>query len=50
MTRPLIPIGIIAVFIIYVLYLLIIKKDVKQLKTVLFPGLFWAAIYYFWLK
>jgi hypothetical protein len=54
MTYPFIPIGLIAIFIVYVLYLLIIKRDMKKLKTVLYPGLsfivIWAAIYYFWLK
>ena len=54
MMYPFIPIGLIAVFIVYVLYLLIIKKDIKKLKTVLYPGLFfiaiWAVIYYFLLR
>ena len=49
-----IPIGLISVFILVVLYLLIIKKDMKKLKAVLYPGLFfiaiWAVIYYFLLK
>lgn len=54
MTYAIIPIVLIAVFIVYVLYLFIIKKDIKKLKTVLYPGLFfiavWAVIYYFLLK
>ncbi len=54
MTYPFIPIGLIAVFIVYILYLLIIKKDIKKLKSVLYPGLFfiviWAVIYFFLLK
>lgn len=54
MTYPFIPIGLIAIFIVYVLYLLIIKKDIKKLKTVLYPGVsfiaIWAVIYYFLLK
>ena len=54
MMYPFIPIGLTAVFIVYVLYLLIIKKDIKKLKTVLYPGLFfiaiWAVIYYFLLR
>ena len=54
MTYPFIPIGLISIFILVILYLLIIKKDMKQLKTVLYPGLFfivlWAFIYYFLLK
>ena len=54
MTFSLIPIGLAAIFIIYVLYLLIIRKDIKKLNTVLYPGLFfiaiWAIMYYFFLK
>jgi FtsH-binding integral membrane protein len=54
MTYPFIPIGLIIVFIVYVLYLLLIKKDLKKLKTVLYPGLFfiaiWAVIYFILLK
>ncbi len=54
MTYPFIAIGLIFVFIVYVLYLLLIKKDMKKLKAVLYPGLFfvaiWALIYYFLLK
>jgi hypothetical protein len=53
MTYPFIALGLIVVFIIYVLYLLV-KKDMKRLNTVLYPGLFfivlWAAIYFFLLK
>ncbi len=40
MTYPFIAIGLISAFIVYVLYLLIIKKDMKKLKSVLYPGLF----------
>ena len=54
MTYPFIPIALIAVFIAYVLYLLFIKKDLKKLKVVLYPGLLfiavWAVIYCFLLK
>jgi len=54
MTYPFIPIGLIIIFLGYVLYLLIIKKDMNKLKPVLFIGLFfiavWAVIYYFLLK
>lgn len=54
MTYSLIPIGLIAVFVLYVLYLLIIKKDKKQLQTVLYPGVLfiatWAIIYFFMLR
>lgn len=51
---PFIPAGLIAVFIIYVLYLLLIKKDTRKFKAVLYPGVFfiavWGVIYYFLLK
>jgi FtsH-binding integral membrane protein len=54
MTYPFIPIGLIIIFLVYVLYMLIIKKDMNKLKPVLFIGLFfmavWAVIYYFLLK
>lgn len=54
MTYTLIPIGLIAVFIIYILYLLLIKKDRKKLKAALYPGLVfiavWAVIYFIWLR
>lgn len=54
MLYPFISIGLIVIFIVYVFYLLIIKKDRKQLKSVLYPGLFfiviWAVLYYFLLK
>jgi hypothetical protein len=50
MIYPFIPVGLILILILFVLYLLIIKKDMKQLKTILYPGLFfiaiWAVIYY----
>ncbi len=54
MTYPLIPIGLITIFIVYVLYLLLFKKDLKRFTAVLYPGLFfiaiWTIIYYFLLK
>lgn len=54
MTYPFIPIGLIILFIGYVLYLLIVKKDRKRLKRILFPGLFfigiWAVFYYILLR
>lgn len=54
MTYPFIPIGLIITFIVYVSYLLFIKKDLKRLKTVLYPGLFfiavWIGIYCFLLR
>lgn len=54
MTYPFITIGLIAVFLIYSLYLIFIKKDFKRFKAVIFPGLFfiaiWIAIYLFLLR
>lgn len=54
MTYPFIAVGLTAIFIVYVLYLLIIKRDMKKLKTVLYPSLFfiavWGVIYYFLVK
>jgi len=40
-----IPLVLIAVFIFYVFYLVIIKKDSKKTKSVLYPGLFFIAIW-----
>lgn len=54
MIYPFIPIGLIAIFLVYLFYLLLIKKDKKKFKAVLLPGLFfiavWAVIYYLWLR
>ena len=54
MTYPFVPIGLIAIFIVYVLYLLLIKKDIKMLKSILYQGLpfvaIWGIIYYFLLR
>jgi hypothetical protein len=54
MTYLFIPFVLIAVFILYALYLIFFKKDFKQLKLVLLPGVFfiaiWIALYYFILK
>lgn len=55
MTYPFIPIGLAALFIAYVLYLAMIKKNLNsKLKTVVFPGLsfiaIWSIIYYFFLN
>ena len=49
--RLIIPIVMIALFLFYVLYLAFIKKELrKNLTTVLYPGLFfiaiWGVIYY----
>ncbi len=54
MSFVLVPILLTVVFIGYILYLLIIKKDRKILNAVLFPSLFfiivWIAFYYFLLR
>lgn len=54
MTYPFIPIGLIAIYIVYVLYLLIVKKDIKKINSILYPGLFfvaiWGVFYFFLLK
>ncbi|WP_333599902.1 hypothetical protein [Flavobacterium sp.] len=49
--RLFIPIILIALFVFYVLYLALIKKELKQnLTGVLYPGLFfivvWGILYY----
>ena len=53
MTYIFIPVGLIAIFALYLIYLLV-RKDTARLKIVLFPGLFfiflWAAIYFVFLK
>lgn len=54
MTYPFIAVGLIAVFIAYILYLLLIKKDFKTFRSVIYPGLLfiviWGIIFYFLLK
>ena len=55
MTYPFIPIGLAAVFLGYVLYSAFVKKNLKaQMNTVVFPGLFfvaiWGVVYFFLLK
>lgn len=55
MTYPFIPIGLIIVFIGYVIYLAAVKRNLRsKFKTVVLPGLFfiavWVVIYYFILK
>ena len=48
--RIVIPLALIALFAGYMLYLLLIKKDRKAAAGLLYPGLFfiavWAAIYF----
>lgn len=39
-----IPIGLVTAFLIYVIYLLLYKKDRKKLKRVFYPGLFFIAV------
>lgn len=53
--RVLIPIVLTAIFILYILYLAFIKKDLKsKLKTEILPGVLfigvWTAIYFMWMK
>lgn len=53
--RLIIPFIMAFLFLLYVLYLALIKKELKKnLTTVLFPGLFfmavWGVLYYFLLK
>lgn len=55
MTYVFIPLGLIVVFIFYILYLAFVKKNLRaNIKTVLLPGLFfiamWSIIYYLLLK
>ncbi len=50
-----IPIGLLIVFIGYILYRAIVKKDLKsKVRTIVMPALFfiavWAVLYYFILK
>lgn len=50
-----VPIGLIALFICYVLYLAFARKNLRsQIKPIVLPGLFfisvWAVIYYFIFK
>lgn len=49
-----IPIGLTALLLIYAFYLLVIKKDTKKFKTVLYPGLIfiavWAVMYYLFIQ
>lgn len=45
MTYPFIPLGIITIFVGYVAYLLLVKKDLRQFKTVFYPGLFFIGIW-----
>ena len=50
-----IPIGLVVVFIIYVLYLALVKKNIKsKIQTVVLPGVFfiavWGLMYYFLLR
>lgn len=55
MTYIFIPIILTVIFIVYVLYLAFVKKNIKsKLQTIVLPGLFfiiaWGFIYYFLLK
>ena len=53
--RVLIPFILTGIFILYILYLAFIKKDLKsKLRTEILPGVLfigvWAAIYFMWMK
>lgn len=54
MRYALIPFALIAIFIVYILYLLIFKRDTEKIKSILYPGLFftlvWVVVYWLWLK
>ncbi|HUH34546.1 MAG TPA: hypothetical protein VL022_01815 [Moheibacter sp.] len=54
MIYSIIPIVFIAVFVLYALYLILIKKDGAKFKSILVPGLvfiaLWGLIYYLWLR
>lgn len=49
-----IPLVLIALFIVYILYLVISKKDAATIKKVAYPGLFfmavWVVIFFFVLR
>ncbi len=40
-----IPLVLIAIFVVYILHLVLSKKDSKTIKKVLYPGLFFIAIW-----
>ena len=51
MRYPVIPLILTAIFIVYVLYMALIKRNIKaKFQTVVMPGLFfiviWVAIYF----
>ena len=53
--RVLLPIILTGMFILYVLYLAFVKKNLKsKLRTEILPGVLfiglWAAIYFMWIK
>jgi len=55
MLYPFIAIGLLIVFVAYILYLAFVKKDLKQnLRKVVYPGIFfisvWASLYFLVLK
>lgn len=45
MVYPLIAIGLSVVLIVYLLYLLLIRKDGKAFRATLYPSLFFVAIW-----
>lgn len=52
--RLVIPLVIIGLFILYVLYIALIKKDIKSNLKYIYPGLFfvaiWGVLYFLLLK
>lgn len=54
MTYLFIPIGLTAVFIIYMLYIILFKEEKSKLKAIAYPGLLfiviWIIIYYFLIR
>lgn len=45
MLYPLIALGFTILLVFYILYLFLIKKDAQKAKSVLYPGLFFIAIW-----
>lgn len=43
--RLIIPIALIIIFFVYIIYLIGTNKESKKIKAVLFPGLFFIAVW-----
>jgi hypothetical protein len=54
MLYPFISVAMLVIFIVYIAYILLIKKDKKQFQSVVYVGLFfiaiWLLLYYFLLQ